>query len=249
VTDPSEIFPNQEGKYLFSFTIKLVPNRKHKEVLVEKTKVIFSYLKSVCPDIVMLPATQSASGTAIPPIVDVTDKHFPSKYGKFSKYGIVSNKWVLTKEEVDAPTLANRNARKQNRQNTPKRGGGRGKRARLKKRGEATGDDDNGPTELWVYLSFMTQHPDIDDLVQSFNIDIGPDEGIYCTVKTVQCWKSDARYILVCVNNHLCTLGVCSTLRGTFTDVCRKLCRRGKLNTVDWYDNSRFLISTSMLGS
>lgn len=62
VTDPSEIFPNQEGKYLFSFTIKLVPNRKHKEVLVEKTKVIFSYLKSVCPDIVMLPATQSASG-------------------------------------------------------------------------------------------------------------------------------------------------------------------------------------------
>jgi hypothetical protein len=105
-----------------------------------------------------------------------------------------------------------------------------------KKRGEATGDDDNGPTELWVYLSFMTQHPDIDDLVQSFNIDISPDEGIYCTVKTVQCWKSDARYILVCVNNHLCTLGVRSTLPGTFTDVRRKLCRRGKLDTVDWYD-------------
>ena len=235
VTDPSEIFPNQDGKYLFAFTIRLVPNRKHKEVLVEKTRTIFQYFKSVVDDFVMLPATQSALGTAIPVVEHLDDPHFPTKYGDFTKYGIVSNKWVLTKEEIDAPTLTNRLAAKQNKQNTPK-GGGRGKRARLKTRGESSAPDDGGPTDLWVYLSFMTRHPDIDDLVQSFNIDVGTDEGIYCTVKTVQCWKSDAKYILVCVNNHLCPVGVKSTLRETFTDVRRKLCRRGKLNAIEWYD-------------
>jgi hypothetical protein len=147
VTDPSEIFPNQDGKYLFSFTIRLVPNRKHKEILVEKTRRIFSYLKSVADDIVMLPATQSALGTAIPAVENVDDPHFPSTYGDFAKYGIVSNKWVLTKEEVDAPMLANRMAAKQNKQNIPK-GGGRGKRARLKKRGEGAPPDDGGPTDF-----------------------------------------------------------------------------------------------------
>lgn len=136
---------------------------------------------------------------------------------------------------MDAPTLANRLSAKQNKQNTPK-SGGRGKRARLKKRGKSSASDDGGPTDLWVYLSFMTRHPDVDDLVQSFNIDTGTDEGIYCTVKTVQCWKSDAKYILVCVNNHLCTVGVKSTLRETFADVGCKLCRRGKLNAIKWYD-------------
>jgi hypothetical protein len=121
-------------------------------------------------------------GTAIPAVENVDDPHFPSTYGDFAKYGIMFNKWVLTKEEVDAPTLANRMATKQNKQNIPK-GGGRGKRARLKKRGEGAPRDDGGPTDLWVYLSFMTRHPDINDLVQSFNIDVGTDEGIYCTVR------------------------------------------------------------------
>jgi hypothetical protein len=41
VTDPSEIFPKDEGKYLFTFTIHFIPNRKHKEVLIEKMKVLF----------------------------------------------------------------------------------------------------------------------------------------------------------------------------------------------------------------
>jgi hypothetical protein len=75
--------------------------------------------------------------------------------------------------------------------------------------------DDNGPTKLYVNLSFMMRHNDVADLAQSVNIDLGPDEGIYTNLKTVQCWKSDTRSILVYVNNQLCPKGVKSTLRET----------------------------------
>lgn len=33
----------------------------------------------------------------------------------------------------------------------------------------------------------MTRHSDVADLAQSVNIDLGPDEGIYANLKTVQC--------------------------------------------------------------
>jgi hypothetical protein len=36
VTNPSKIFPKDESKYLFTFTIHLTANCKHKEVLIKK---------------------------------------------------------------------------------------------------------------------------------------------------------------------------------------------------------------------
>jgi hypothetical protein len=41
ITNTSKIFPKDEGKYLFTFTIHFIPNRKHKEVLIEKMNVLF----------------------------------------------------------------------------------------------------------------------------------------------------------------------------------------------------------------
>ena len=236
VTDPSELFPNNEGKYLFAFTIHLVPNRKHKEVLIEKIKVLFEYLKGLVPDIVILPKTQSHDGSALPVIASTDNPHFPSNYGEFKPYGWVNNAYVLSQAEVDAPTLANRRAIRNNKKNNKPKPGG--KRANLKKRSSDSGADDNGLVELYVNLSFMTKHNDVADLAQSVNIDLGPDEGIYANLKTVQCWKSDAKSILVCANNQLCPEGVKSTLRETLKTIRQKLCRRGKLDATEWYDRS-----------
>jgi hypothetical protein len=235
VTDPSELFPNDEGKYLFTFTIHLVANRKHKEILIKKLKVIFDYLKGLCPDMVILPKTQSHDGSALPVIVSSDDPHFPSNYGEFKPYGWVNNAWVLAQTEVDAGTLANRRAFKTNKKAGKSSSGGK-KKANLKKRGGSSAANDNGPTELYVNLSVMTKHSDVNDLAQSVNIDLGPDEGIYANLKTVQCWKSDAKTILVCVNNQLCTEGVKSTLRETLKNIRRKMCRRGKIDATEWYD-------------
>jgi hypothetical protein len=79
----------------------------------------------------------------------------------------------------------------------------------------------------------MMRHNDVAVLAQSVNIDLGPDEGIYTNLKTVQCWKSDARSILVCVNNQLCPKGVKSTLRETLKNIRQKLCGRGKLDATE----------------
>ena len=53
VTDPSEIFPRDEGKYLLSFNISLQPNQQHKEVLIKKTRKIFDYMKSLASDLAL----------------------------------------------------------------------------------------------------------------------------------------------------------------------------------------------------
>ncbi len=233
VTDPSEIFPRDEGKYLLSFNISLQPNQQHKEVLIKKTRKIFDYMKSLASDLALLPATQANDGSALPPVLDSSDSHFPSNYGEFRQYGKISNGWVLSKEPVDAQTLANRRAFKANKK-APQSGSK--KKANLRKKAKA-GADDNGPTEMYVNMSFATKHHDLEDLTQSLNIDLGPEEGIYATLKTVQCWKSDPRYILVCVSNLLCTEGVKSTLRQTFKEIRQKLCRRGRLDTLVWYDH------------
>jgi hypothetical protein len=232
VTDPSELFPNDEGKYLFTFTIHLVANRKHKEILIEKLKVLFDYLKGLCSDMVILPKTQSHDSSALPVIVSSDDPHFPSNYGEFKPYGWVNNAWVLAQTEVDAGTLANRRAFKTNKKAGKSSSGGK-KKANLKKRGGSSAANDNGPTELYVNLSVMTKHSDVNDLAQSVNIDLGPDEGIYANLKTAQCWKSDAKVILVCVNNQLCTEGVKSTLRETLKNIRCKMCRRGKIDATE----------------
>jgi hypothetical protein len=94
---------------------------------------------------------------------------------------LVNNAWVLAQPEVDAPTLANRRAFKSKNKDNKSKSGGR-KKANLKKCGGNSGTNDNGQTELYVNLSFMTKHNNIADLAQSVNIDLGPDEGIYANL-------------------------------------------------------------------
>jgi hypothetical protein len=77
--------------------------------------------------------------------------------------------WVLAQPEVDAPTLANRRAFKSNKKDSKSKSGSR-KKANLKKHGGSSGADDNGQTELYVNLSFMTRHSDVADLAQSVNM-------------------------------------------------------------------------------
>lgn len=164
----------------------------------------------------------------------VEDSHFPCDYGSFqNKYGLVSNSWLLAQDPIDTQTLANRRATKSAKK-SPKQRGSK-KCASLKKK-SAGFTEDSGPTEMYVNVSFTSKYWDVEDLAQACNIDVGTDEAIYNTLKTLQCWKSDPRYILVSINNGLCPQGVKMTLRDTFKAVCQKMSRRGKLNTLDFYD-------------
>jgi hypothetical protein len=250
VTDPSYIIQPGSNVYLLSATINLQPNRKHKEVLLERLGLILEYISGIAHDVKILPKSSSPTGTALPPIKSKSDSHFPKQYGEFKLYGTCTNEWVLAQNPVDAQTLANRDENRlaQQKQSKKKGSRGRGKRASLRKSDDG-GSNDNGPTALYVNFSISTQFQDPEELTRCLNIDLGTDIGVGVGLKSLQCWESRAEKVLLGVNSQLCPLGLQFALTRAFQRERRSMCQKNKLDTLKYYDKPipQFKIYTKKL--
>ena len=90
-------------------------------------------------------------------------------------------------------------------------------------------------TAIYVDFNLRSLHPDIERIMSAVNIDFRR-KNIFVKKKDMQCWQSSSKRILTCVNNNLCVQGVRLQLMYTLKEVEKRLCRHGKLSTIEFYD-------------
>ena len=95
--------------------------------------------------------------------------------------------------------------------------------------------EDRGPTSLYTNVLLWSSLDHVESLVDSINIDLRK-SNIRVTIKDLQAWDSESRKILCGVNNGLCVVGVQQLLSHLLKEMEKKLCRHGKLDTLEWYD-------------
>ncbi len=103
---------------------------------------------------------------------------------------------------------------------------------------------------MYITLQLWTSLTSINCLIDSINIDLRK-SNIKITIKDLQAWDAESRKILCGVNNGLCTVGVQQLLTHILKEMEKKLCRHGKLDTLEWYDKPlpQFHITTRGLRS
>ena len=94
---------------------------------------------------------------------------------------------------------------------------------------------DKGPTSVYVTINLFTTIPKISVIIDLTNIDLRK-YNVRVSLKPLQCWESHSKKILCGVQNGLCTEGVKQLLLHRLKEMEKKLCRHGKLDTLEWYN-------------
>ncbi len=222
-------FPNSfdgtNGQYLLTVEIRLQPGREHLDVLFQETKAILKYIQQVDPTAKFMSKNTRPDGTPYPPLTSPTDNTWPTSY-------LASQNWYQTSMgylfQQDPITEAQLSARLDNRRNkTPKTSRSTAKHLESQL--------ENGPVSMYATLNLFTSLPKIEKLLEAVNIDLRKSK-VKVSLKDLQCWESYPKKMMCGVNGGLCASGVQQLLLHRLKELEKKLCRHGKLNTLEWYD-------------
>ena len=88
---------------------------------------------------------------------------------------------------------------------------------------------------MYATLNLFTTFPKIKKLLEAVNIDLRRSK-VKLSLKDLQCWESYPKKMMCGVNSGLCVDGVQQLLSHRLKELEKKMCRHGKLNTLEWYD-------------
>ena len=88
---------------------------------------------------------------------------------------------------------------------------------------------------MYATMNLYTTYPDIQRLLNSVNVDLRKNK-VKVSLKELQCWESSPKKILCGVNSNLCVDGIKQLLLHKLKELEKRLCRHGRLNAMDLYD-------------
>lgn len=94
---------------------------------------------------------------------------------------------------------------------------------------------EKGPTSMYFTLNLYTALPNISALIAAMNIDLRK-SNLRVSLEPLQCWESNSKKMLCGVQSRLCVAGVSQLLLHRLKEMEKKLCRHGRLSTLEWYN-------------
>jgi hypothetical protein len=224
--DTSKVFDGTNGQYLLNVEIQLQPGKEHLQVLFTETKALLTYIQQVDPKAKFMSKTLQPDGTPFLPLKSSSDKHWPSSYLAAQNWYQTSMGYLFQQEPITEQQLSSRLE---------------GKRGRMTRKTTKSSNTQNnqpeekGPTSMYATINLYTAFPHIQQLVDSVNVDLRKNR-VKVSLKELQCWESSPKKMLCGVNSGLCAAGVRQLLLHKLKELEKRMCRRGRLNTIEWYD-------------
>jgi hypothetical protein len=225
-TDSSKVFNGTNCQYLLTVEIQLQPGIEHLQVLFNETKTLLSYIQQVDTRAKFMSKSLQPDGTSYPPLTSPTDKHWPTSYLSAQNWYQTSMSYLFQQDPITDQQLSLRLEGKKTLQTR-----GTTKPAKRQEHNPET----KGPTSMYATVNLYTAFPNINKLVESVNVDLRKNK-VRISLKELQCWESTPKKMLCGVNNGLCAIGVRQVLLHKLKELEKKMCRHGKLNTIEWYD-------------
>ncbi len=224
-TDPFKILDGTEGQYLLTIEIQLQPGVEHLQVLFAETKSLLSYIQQVDPGAQFMSKALRPDGSPHPPLKSPDDNHWPSSFLAAQNWYQSSMGYLFRQDPISEKQLL---ARLDNKKGHLKRDA-----SQLNNKKEPL--TDKGPTAMYTTMNLHTKYPRIERLLDSINVDLRKNR-VRVSLKDLQCWESSPKKILCGVNSNLCATGVRQLLLHKLKELEKKMCRHGRLNAIDWYD-------------
>ncbi len=215
----------KNGEHLLTIEIQLQPGKEHLDVLFHETKAILAYIQQVDPTAKFVSKTTRPDGTPYPPLTSPKDKMWPTTFLSAQNWYQTSMGYLFQQDPITEAQLATRLDNRRNRSSNTSR-------SQAKK---STSLSENGPVSMYATLNLSTSIPKIDKLLEAINIDLRRSK-VKISLKDLQCWDSYPKKMMCGVNGSLCVTGVQQLLSHRLKELEKKMCRHGKLNTLEWYD-------------
>ena len=225
-SDPSTVFDGTNGQYLLTVEIQLQPGVEHLQVLFNETKTLLSYIQQVDTQAKFMSKSKQPDGTLYPPLRSPTDKHWPTSFLSAQNWYQTSMSYLFQQDPITEQQLSQRLESKKNHM---------ARNASKSTRKHEHNPENKGPTSMYATVNLYTTFPNINKLIESVNVDLRKNK-VRLSLKDLQCWESTPKKMLCGVNNGLCVMGVRQLLLHKLKELEKKLCRHGKLNTIEWYD-------------
>ncbi len=223
----AEVVDAKSGQILLNLEIQLQPGKEHLDVLLAEAKNILAYIQSIDPAAKYVSKQQSGNRSS-PALSNPKDKNWPTTYLAASNWfhtttGYLFKQPPITEQELRSH-LASRQARRSSVQEIT-----------THSKSTASTRTDRGPVAMYATVNLYTTIVDTNRLIESLNIDLRK-SNVKITKKELQCWESKSRKMLCGVKSGLCVAGVQQLLAHQLKETEKKLCRHGKLSTIEWYD-------------
>jgi hypothetical protein len=224
--DPSKVLDGTNGQYLLNVEIQLQPKAEHLQVLFTETKTLLSYIQQVDTQAKFMSKAQQPDGTPFPPLQSPSDKHWPSSYLAAQNWYQTSMGYLFQQDPITEQQLTSRLENKNSL---------RTRESTKSSKKQESNHENKGPTSMYATINLYTAYPNIHKLVESVNVDLRKNR-VRVTLKELQCWESFPKKMLCGVNSGLCATGVRQLLLHKLKELEKKMCRRGRLNAVELYD-------------
>jgi hypothetical protein len=229
LSNPSTMLDPSSGQTLLTVEMQLQPNKEHLQTMFDELKNLLAYIQILDPSAVFISRGLKPDHTPLPNLDSPTSPHWPITYATAVGWFQSSTGYVFKQKPVTESELA---ARLETRRNRNSLNDADGKRRNTKKGHEK---EDRGPTSIYVTVNLFSGLPDIRFLIESMNIDLRK-SNLRVSVKALQCWESQSRKMLCSVQSNLCIAGVKQLLLHRLKETEKKLCRHGRMSTLEWYD-------------
>ncbi|KAL3780888.1 hypothetical protein HJC23_009934 [Cyclotella cryptica] len=228
--DRSLIIDPNSGQHLLSFEIQLQPGKEHLTVLLDETKRLLDYVQELDPTARFISKDIDSDNKPYPDLTSSKNPHWPNNFVNAQHWFQVPGGFVFTQPPVTEKQLQ---ARLETRRNRYRANDSGSKRRKSKKSG---GEEDKGPTSIYAIINLYTALPKISTIIEAMNIDLRR-YNARVLLKPLQVWESHSKKMLCGVHNGLCIEGVKQLLMHRLKEMEKKLCRHGKMDTLEWYDS------------
>ena len=226
ISDTSTVFDGTNGQYLLTVEIQLQPGVEHLQVLFNETKTLLSYIKQVDTQAKFMSKSLQPNGTPFPPLSSPSDKHWPSSYLSALNWYQSSMSYLFQQDPITEQQLSSRLDSKRNQ---------RARETTKAARKHEHTNESKGPTSMYATINLYTTFSNIRKLIESVNVDLRKNK-VKVSLKELQCWESSPKKMLCGVNNGLCATGVRQLLLHKLKELEKRLCRHGRLNAIELYD-------------
>jgi hypothetical protein len=216
--------------------IQLQPERDHIDVMFSETKKLLDYVQALDPTAKFMSRGLGPDKNPLPPLTSSSCPHWPHNYASATGWYQTTTGYIFSLPPISEKQLQSRLDARRNRNTTD---------ASSKKSKKGHEREERGPTSIYVTVNLFSSLPNITTLLDSMNIDLRK-SNIRVSAKALQCWESNSKRMICSIQNGLCVGGVKQLLLHRLKEMEKKLCRHGKLDTLEWYDKPLPEINVSL---
>jgi hypothetical protein len=223
----AKVVDSGSGQILLNFKIQLQPGKEHLDVLLAESKNILAYIQTIDPSAKYIFKSQ-ARGCSLPALSIPKDKNWPTTFLAAFNWFHTSAGYLFKQPPVTEQELRSHLDSQQSRLTTPMDSTNTTKSARSTRA-------DQGTVAMYATVNLCTTISATEQLIESLNIDLRK-SNVRISKKELQCWESKSRKMLCGIKSGLCVTGLKQLLAHQLKEIEWKLCRHGKLETINWYD-------------